>query len=113
MKNLIIFSILFSLQAFSADLNLSSGETTTIQANTKVTVTCGGGSSGSSCSEAVASFKYIVSSCMKTYDTVFCLNKHFPIFKSENPKCVYNAIPACLEICEKTYDNGFCMLKCN
>ena len=112
MKKLFILFSLFTVQAFAADLNLNGGESAVIQANVNTRVTCGGSSTGGSCAEIVQGFKLLMNVCMDSYSGGYCVEKHWPTFKSSNPTCAYAALSICLEVCQKSYSGGYCAEKC-
>ena len=113
MTKLVLAILLVSFNVLGADLNLSGGESATIQANVSTRVTCGGTSTGSGdCSAAVAGFESIMSACETGYTALHCIDQNWPSFKANNPNCLYAGIPDCLKACETGYTALFCANKC-
>ncbi|HWU43005.1 MAG TPA: hypothetical protein VN132_06185 [Bdellovibrio sp.] len=115
MKKIFFMSIFLSVNAFAADLNLNGGESAMIQANVRTTVTCGGSSSGSggSCEDAIAGLSSLIDACKGTYSGASCVDKYWPNFKKENPRCAMSAISVCIDNCKTTYSPASCADKCS
>ncbi len=114
LRNLfLLFALLFSVQSFAVELNLSGGESVIIKANTETKVTCGGGSgSGLDCDSAAAAFRNTLSYCNKSYNGGYCAETYWPKYKANNPNCVHTGVYYCLEYCSKSYNGGYCAEKC-
>ncbi len=111
----VLLGLVLAQSAFAASLNLSSGESAVIEANTRTVVSCNGSSEGTSpttCESAVAGFRLTLGSCYKTYSGGYCAEKHWPKFKQQNPSCISAGAGPCLDYCGMTYDGGYCAEKC-
>jgi len=111
----VLLGLVLAQSAFAASLNLSSGESAVIEANTRTVVSCNGASEGTSpatCESAVAGFRLTLEYCYKSYNGGYCAEKYWPKFKQQNPSCISAGAGPCVEYCYKSYNGGYCAEKC-
>ena len=113
MKSLLSLVLLLSTTGFAAELHLSAGETATIFANTRTTVTCNGGTSGNQCQEKINGLRTLVEACENNYTPATCMDKYWPSFKQQNPSCVSSALSYCIDRCSENYTPATCADRCN
>lgn len=113
MKTILALSILISINVFAAELSLTGGESATIQANTRTTVTCNGSSQGNQCSDTTNGLKTLVEACKSNFSPSYCIDKYWPSFKANNPSCVMAALPYCIDQCKTSFTAAYCADKCS
>lgn len=113
MKSFLLLALTMASIAFAADLNLSSGESATIQANVKTRVTCDGEGQTPSCQEPINGLKTLIEACKSNYTGSYCVDKYWPNFKKENPGCATAAISICINYCKENYTGAYCADKCS
>jgi hypothetical protein len=112
MRALICISFLFLTSLVNAaTINLNTGDTIKVLANSETTVTCNGTSSVD-CNAKVALWSKKLDLCLKTEQTDYCLNLLWPQFKSNNPTCIDEGSQKCLDVCTVTEQTSFCLNKC-
>lgn len=113
MLKTVILTLVVSSSVFAADLNLLSGESAIIEANSRTRVTCNGSNGGGmNCEGAGNAFKKIMEYCYKSHDGGTCAKNHWPNFKKDNPNCSYTGVETCIDYCYKGYDGGTCASLC-
>lgn len=65
-----------------------------------------------SCSSKVAGLQSIVNLCVDTYIDGNCFKTNWSKYKAEHPKCVYDALPVCIEACKSYYRGSHCTNVC-
>lgn len=113
MKSFLAIALLFSANTFAAELHLSAGESATIFANTRTTVTCNDGTSGNQCQEKINGLKTLVEACENNFTPANCMDKYWPSFKQQNPNCVSKALSYCIDRCSENYTPAVCAERCN
>ena len=108
---LVILAGLIAQSSFAATLNLSSGETAVIEANTRTTVSCNG-SGNADCEKVAQAFGKTLEYCNRTNNAGYCAQTHWPKFKAANPNCAYAGQAACLDYCSRSYNAGYCADLC-
>lgn len=94
----LILSVLFCSVGFSATLNMSVGETVTINAGEPTVVTCGATSlPPQDCEKAISERGITFRDCKKVDSALNCFEKHWHFFKREYPSCsILDCVAACL-----------------
>lgn len=113
MKKFVVFISLLACQAFSAELVLNGGESAIIQPNVATKVTCGGSSSGMSCTDPIKGLTTLIDACKSVHNAAYCADKYWPGFKENNPQCVYAALNICIDNCKTVHNAAYCADRCN
>jgi len=76
------------------------------------TYTCSGSGAPSDCSGKAQGLAKTLEACMKSFTGGYCANEYWPKYKSANPNCISDGVPACLDACTKSYTGGYCAGTC-
>jgi hypothetical protein len=113
MKRIFLLLVFFiSANTYGATLNLEAGESTTIQANTATTVTCGADSSAV-CKPKLDALGKLLNTCPRRSTTRLpkgtCLKEIMSKWSSWNPSCVTEGTVLCVKRCG---NNAGCFSYC-
>lgn len=112
---IVLFSFLsLNFAAYASTINLNSGDSITIMANTTTTVTCGGDGGGNLCQVPVKNLKNNFDYCKTTLGATVegCINDIWPTFKEENRRCVADAYDTCMTFCKTSFPRLNCLETC-
>ena len=113
MKKILIMSILFASQTYTASLSLHSGESTVITANVNTLVTCDGSAAGGAdCASKASSLKGLLDKCTKNLSTEWCTSKTWPNWKANNSSCFSEGSQVCVDKCMQNLSTEWCMSNC-
>ena len=106
-------TFIFLGHAYTANLNLSSGESAFIQPNAKTLVSCGNAIIIENCSISVQTLDKLLQTCVQSYGGGTCVDKIWPNFIKSHNSCYDQAIELCLNYCKQSYGGGTCVGKCS
>lgn len=112
MKVYLVLGFFFLSQTIAAGtVNLSLGESISIQANTPTTVTCGG---NGSCAVPVKNLKTKFDYCKAQVNSRVedCLEQIWPEFTKKNPRCIEDGTETCISFCKTAVFSLDCISIC-
>jgi hypothetical protein len=116
MRTSLLAALLFVLSATSAlaaVLNLSPGESATIQPSVVTTVSCASGGSNPvpvvDCEKKAKLLRERLDGCAPNNNDDWCVTSIWPSFKQNNPTCLDEGISVCLNFCYLNADDNWCV----
>jgi hypothetical protein len=101
-----------SSPALAADISLVTGDSVILQPNTTTRVTCNIAANQVTCDESIAYLEKLLQACKADYDPANCIDKYWPDFRQENPRCAREHIDLCIHECSTSHSASSCADKC-